>query len=470
MIRYFRINDPYRLVTLFVIIVLLRLPFLISPNTLSVPELNWMLIGEKMVDGNKLYIQIVDHIGPFSAFVYWLIDLVFGRSLITYQILGMLLVFIQASLFNFMLLNNKAYNENTYVPALIYVLLACTFWDVSTLSPELMSITFVLMALNNIYVRLEQKIDDATILKTGLYLGIAMHFYFLSGFFILAMVFSLVFFTGMAIRRFLLLLFGILLIFVLSGMYFYWHDGLNDYLVDFVYGAFVFSDISYASMLDLFKVGLLPLTYLLFAFFMILQSARFINYQQRLQQTFFFVLLMAFLVFFLDQRRAGHLLVIFVPAFAFFTAHYFLLIKKRWILRSMFWLYFSVILVVSLGSFYQWPFVKDYVDFGNLNVRATNYDSLVANKKVLMIDNDLNVYQHAQPATPFLNWQLSKLQLAEPDYYDNLHRIYQGFEQDLPQVIIDPHGVMPGLMTRIPLLRQEYQKSTQGYVYERKDR
>jgi len=469
LIKFFRINDPYRLAGLFIILLLLRLPFLISSQTLTVPELNWMLIGEKMVDGSKIYINIVDHIGPFSAFVYWLIDLAVGRSPLTYQILGMLLVFIQATLFNFMLINNKAYNENTFVPALMYVLLACSFWDISTLSPEMMSITFVILAIANIYVRLEQKIDDPTILRTGLYLGVAMHFYFLSGFFILAIVLSLAFFTGMALRRFIMLIFGIVLVFSLSGIYFFWHDGLNDYLVDFVYGAFLFSDISYASLMELMKVAILPTIYFVFSIFMILQSARFINYQQRFQQTMLFVLLMSIVVFLFDSQRAGHLLIIFVPVFAFFITHYFLLVKRKWVRATMFWIYFLGLQIISLGSFYQWPFIKDEITFSKLKVTASPYDSLVSGKKVLMIDNDLNIYLNSEHATPYLNWQLSKLQLAEPDYYDNLSRIYQGFSTDMPQVIIDPHGVMPSLMARIPLLKQQYGKSSVGYVYEKRN-
>jgi hypothetical protein len=70
LLGYFRINDPYRLVIIFILLLILRLPYLISSEWLSIPELKWMLIGERMNDGAMLYVDIWDDIAPLSALVY----------------------------------------------------------------------------------------------------------------------------------------------------------------------------------------------------------------------------------------------------------------------------------------------------------------------------------------------------------------------------------------------------------------
>jgi hypothetical protein len=80
LLGYFRINDPYRLVIIFILLLILRLPYLISSEWLSIPELKWMLIGERMNDGAMLYVDIWDDIAPLSALVYKGINFAAGRA------------------------------------------------------------------------------------------------------------------------------------------------------------------------------------------------------------------------------------------------------------------------------------------------------------------------------------------------------------------------------------------------------
>ena len=99
MLTFFRLNDPYRLVIIFFLLLALRIPAMLNDN-LTIPELNYMLVGEKLTNGADLYSEIWDNIGPLSAMVYALIDFLFGKSQLAYQIIAWLFVFFQAFIFN----------------------------------------------------------------------------------------------------------------------------------------------------------------------------------------------------------------------------------------------------------------------------------------------------------------------------------------------------------------------------------
>ncbi len=70
-------------------------------------------------------------------------------------------------------------------------------------------------------------------------------------------------------------------------------------------------------------------------------------------------------------------------------------------------------------------------------------------------------------ATPYLNLEISELQLGHVNYYDNLNTIYGNFYGDFPDVIIDSKGWMPEVFEKIPILEREYINMKEGY-YVRK--
>ena len=104
-----------------------------------------------MNEGAMLYVDIWDDIGLLSAHVFRLIDFVFGRSQLTLQIGGLILFFIQIYYINFISLKHKMFNENNYLPALFYGLLGLTFFNVITLSPQMLGATFILFSINHLF-------------------------------------------------------------------------------------------------------------------------------------------------------------------------------------------------------------------------------------------------------------------------------------------------------------------------------
>ena len=164
MIRFFKAFDPLRIIVLLLVLLLLRLPMMISGTPLLVPELDWLVIGERMNDGFGLYRDIWDTIEPLSAGVYFMLDKLFGKSQLSYQIVALILLYLQALLFNLVININNLFNERTLVPGLLYVLFASLFFDFLTLSPVLMGLPFLILALHFIFIQMRSGTDDESIL------------------------------------------------------------------------------------------------------------------------------------------------------------------------------------------------------------------------------------------------------------------------------------------------------------------
>ncbi len=421
-----------------------------------------MLVGEKMSEGATLYDQVWENIAPFSAGVYMVIDYLFGRSQNAYYFLALIVVFFQCLIFNKLLLDNKAYNENTYVPGLIYGIAMTFFFDFITLTPVVMGQTFILLALNNIFSHIEFRAKrDEKILNIGIYLGIACLFYLPNIIFGLATFIVFLFFTGTVLRRYLLLLFGFTLPLLLAATYFLVTDRLQDFIYSFINPLATFYSQSFIDNISLLVIFAVPMLLLVASFVRINQRARFTNYQTRLTQVMFVWMVFAILFIIVSTTYAPNTFVVFVPVVAFFLSHYLLLIRRRFISEIIFSLFLMTTVLVNHGTAFKFFFIENYIDLSAY--RVADGQTELADKKVLVLDNNLNAYINCKPATPFLDWHMVEDLFTNLDYYDNQTIIYDGFSQDMPDIVIDPNGVMPAVLSKMPILAEKYSKKGERY-------
>lgn len=467
MLTYFRVNDPYRILAVFILLILIRLPFLLTGDHLTLPELNWMLVGENMAEGDRLYLQVWDNIGPLSALVYHLIELVFSRSQTAYVILATLLTTYQSVIFNDFLLSKKAYHENTYIPALLYALLSCFSFDFYTLSPVLLSLTWILLALRNIFHRIESQSRDPRILSTGIFIGLAALCYLPSLIYIISTFLAYLLFANVSLRRFLLLLYGLALPLLVAFTYFYLFDASSGFTQQYL---LAFSNISkdpYLTKWALLAVGAIPLIFLLVSLYKLGQYRRYTNQQSKLQQIMIIKLVAALLTLFFVRQLAPYHLLLFVPPIAFFITH-FLLIIRRILIAELVTVGLTALLIMNgyalLFNFFSF---QDLTQINNLMVQSTDYDELVTGKKVLVLGQDLSVYRNAELATPYLNWQLASQQLANLNDFRNVSAIYAAFSEDMPDLIIDEVQLMPQIFERIPAIGKEYRQLSGQPIYQR---
>lgn len=466
MFALFRLNDPYRMLVLLLFLLLMKLPAFYGSVPLTIPELNWMVVEEKLAEkGTVMYKDVWDPLAPLAAGMYWLLHELFGRSHLAYQIIALLLIFVQSALFNYILLRNKVYNENTYVPALIYGLLMCTFFQFYTLSPALVSTTFVMLTINNAFNDIEFKGAKNNLFSTGILMGLASLFYLPSLVLSLALLFAYLLFTGATPKSYFLFLYGLLMPWLIIIVYYFWHDALFHFYINCIYSLLYLDNVSYISYSLLITIIGLPLVILILSFFKLFDAKRFNNYQERFQQTMFFIFIMALVAWWISHSRTPALLVLFVPVVAFFISHFFLLIRKRFITEISFLLFFIGILTIHFSTLFQWNSVAPWLNYEKLIVQDTPWDGLVANKKILYLGDDLSVYKSAALATPYLSWELASLQLTSPDYYDNLMSIFEAFHEDSPEVIIDTKGIMNDLFAKMPTIAAQYKEGNEEGVF-----
>lgn len=471
MLSFFRINDPYRLILVLIIIVLARLPFLVSPEFLTVSELKWMVIGEKLGEGGVLYVDIWVEIGPLSALVYWLIDLLFGRSQLTYQLLGMLIFFIQCAYFNVFLLRHKVYNENSYVPALIYATLGLLTFNEITLSPQLMGLTFVLPVYSGLFSHMEsrRRVDENP-LNIGIYTGIASLFYLPYIFFIFIWFFVLLIYSSTIGRRYLLMFYGAFFTFFVAWLLYVWKGHISEFHINFVNSFFRRAIHYYWSVRSILFLIAIPFLFFLSSVWSVIRHPGYTNYQVRVQSIFFLSLLAAVPIWLIYSERGGFSFIIFVPAFAFFVSHGFLIYRKNWKRELSFLLFFSCSILLNIVVSFQWFSSNKHIGMDQVLAKEHPLDGTVRGKRIVVIGEDPSLYLHAKLATPYFSWRIARLQLTRLDYYDNVVEIYRNFQSDMPEVIVDQQEVMPAVFEKIPALAQAYEQGNLPGVYLKTNR
>jgi hypothetical protein len=462
-LRFFRFNDPYRLLGVLLILVVISLPQFIYSTEATVQEMKSFVLGEALNDGKSLYIEILDDSAPFSAWLSSWVEALFGRSLTVRHILALFFIFFQTSFFAILLINNKAYNESTYLPALIFGLLSFFSFDMLSLSSELLGSTILLFALNNLFKEIEFRVQrDEIILNMGVYLGIASLFVFSYIVFLIGTLVILFLFTRFTFRKLLLLIFGFALPhLLLIAFYFFWDN--HGFLFRHFYAPnLTLTTLSLLGLKSILILGSVPIAYFFFSLFMLNREAHFTKYQSQLFQVMFLWLLFALLEVVITRERTPHSFYTFIPPLAYFISHYLLLIRRKRIAEIMLWI--LIIGLISMSWAARTERIKA-IDYLALFPSASPYQSTIKGKRILVLDEDLGIYAQNKMASYFLNWNLSKEVFEHPEFFGNIVLIDQSFQKDAPDVIIDRNDLMKNVFDRIPRLKPLYKR--EGELYRR---
>jgi hypothetical protein len=450
LLRLFRLNDPYRIILIFIILISVRIIWVLIGMPLSIPLMKWLALGERLGNGFTMYSECFDYTAPLSSLVYQSIDYVFGATRWTHVVFSSLLITIQAGIFNSTLLRNKAYQENTFIPAFLYMVLCCGVTDFWTLSPELMSTTFLLLAINQIFRRIDNVVTDELFLYSGIYVGIATFFFPPSAVFFLVFLVSFIGFSSAVARRILLYVYGFTVVFVGSLGYFFWFDASEAFL-DTLFDVFR-PKIFYLSYPQFFVASGAIALALLFSI-VPLFNIRFTNFQQKTIQVMLLFFVGAAGCVLLSNNLSSTTLILFVPTVAFLLTHYFLNIKKTWVKLVV-----PNFIIISLLVY---PYIFLHFAEENqltLNSSAANYQD----KKVMMIGSDLSVYQENYMSSPFIDERISMSRLEGLDYYEKATELFLVLKGSDPEVIIDQYNVMAKINERFPYFRENYRRNSFG--------
>jgi hypothetical protein len=431
------------------------------------PEITWQLVGERMADGYTLYKEIWTNLEPFSANVYYFINLVVGKSTYTYFILSLLLVFLQAVIFNRGLNRNKVFKEPSSLPALFYVLYSSLFFDFYTLSPVLLGTTFIIWAFNIISFQSRVATTEDRFFSIGLLTGIASLFYLPLAMFLLFSLVALGFYSNTNLKQQMILVLAFFFPYVLVLIYYFWIDNLGNYFEYALYPAIHSATAFLIDLPTIIKIAVLPFLLLIAAAGAITFKARYIHYQFIIIKIAGFWLLTGLLAIGLEKSFTPYVLILFVPPLAFFTAHLFLIFSKKRIFSELvFLVMFGGILLIS---FYSLKKPDDYTKTHLIKSIPKEWQNLnVKDKKVIVLGKNNEYYLNNKISGPYVNWSLSAWQFEDLKKYASISAIYEVMQTGKPDFIIDSEKRMEQISFLIPELKREYVRIDSTNIYRRK--
>lgn len=460
MIRYFRINDPYRLIGLFILLLIIYFPLFLNDTDLSIPELKSLIVGEKQNEDYAMYIEVVDNTAPLAAWTHELLDTVFGRSVIVRHVLAFIIIFLQSAYLGIMFITKKVFSENTYIPSFLFSLLFFFSYDTLALSNELLGSGFLLLALNNLFQEIEFRNQrDESIFNVGICISLASLFAFSFIVYLFCAIVILLLFTRSTVRIFLLLVFGFLLPHLLTMSIGYLIGSASELWQYFYLSNLAFDRIEFVNAKTLLTLSAIPLTYLVISIVMLNREARFSKYQSQILQTVLLWIVFSFFFVLYTKDLRPQSLIVFIPGLSFLLTHFFLLIRRKKYVQMNSWILFlGIISIAYLARFQK---IKS-VDYSNLMVK--NESGEIRGKRILVLDSTIHLYNHNYLATPYLNWDLSKDVFRNPNYYENVTQVFHSFKTDPPDVVIDKENLLKDFFDRMPEIKAEYIRRGDQYI------
>lgn len=263
--------------------------------------------------------------GILSDIVYnWLEN----RVLLSNIIAGLLL-WLQSFIINGIVIRHRLQNDLNLFAGLFYILLSCCLPDFRYLSPVLMGNTFFIIALSQILDAYKKTPVADKIFNVGFWLGVAGLFYFSFTYLVLWGIIGIATLRAFRLKEVFQLLSGLVLVYFLTGTYFYWTNSF-DYFSEVQFGRnlafwdFNIEDVKTYSIKGGVIAVLIIITLLSFNKFI---SKKVMQVQRKISVIYrtLFVLFLTLLF----QKNIGveHLLMFMVPL-SFFAAVYFTDMRK----------------------------------------------------------------------------------------------------------------------------------------------
>ena len=446
MIRFFRKNDPFRLVFVFVFLIIIRLIQTYFISGTSYYGMKWLLLGEWLGNGYSMYSETYDYTGPIAMMIYKWLDFIFGRSYFAHQLLSSVLIILQAGIFNKTLLKNKVYNENIYLPAFLYMVIATSIPDFMSLSPQLISLTFVLLTLDIVLRRINNLVTDELFLKAGVYIGIATLIYLPSFVFLFVFFSTFILFSGAILRRLLIYIFGFIIIVVIYILYFYVVDDYEVFMRYFLIDGIFLSSLSSFYIQNILPL-LIPYAFICFLSILITWSiARLTSFQQKVKQVLWIMFFGGLSTFILSNEQSGHEIIFLTPFITYFLTHYFILIRRKLFKTLMPTLILAGLLCFSCYA-YQ-----------NLTSPFSTIPNVQYNEGTLILGENINAYSSIPMNSPCFQQQLSEKAFNGIDYFNSSGEVYSLLKKIDPLYIVDELNIMNNIMFRYPYFEKNYIK------------
>ena len=213
MLRYFRQNDPLKVFGLIVLLLLTRLVYFIflSDQILEVQS------------SLNLSNSFSENTGPLFSSIEFLLSYVLSNEIVNVTLASVLLLY-NSTHINKILIRNSAFEENTYIPAALYIILSSFSETNYFLGASLLGSSFIIIGLGYLLQHLRYRSSDSIVLSLGFCIGLATltdtsYFWFL-----ILVVLIFVFYSKTVTRRYLLLLWGFIFSLLVAWLVFFYQD------------------------------------------------------------------------------------------------------------------------------------------------------------------------------------------------------------------------------------------------------
>lgn len=251
----------------------------------------------------------------------WFHDAVLRFPLVS-GIAALLLLLLQAFIFNQLLENHRLTPLNQLLPAALYVLMMSS--AVLLLQPNIVLLVnfIMLLLIHNVYAMYGSQQPYSRVFNAGLLCGIAALLYAPALYFIVFIWLSMLIFQNFSIRAFSISVAGLVTPYLFMAVYYFWHDDLGVKFIQFTSGLFTIIPVQYT--FDVYA-------YIIWAFFLLLLftglnemfrriTAGTIELRRKFRVLLFFLLLVMATIPFAGAELPFHLMLALIPLTAFLSA------------------------------------------------------------------------------------------------------------------------------------------------------
>ena len=467
MIRFFSANDPYRLIfVLFTMTGLGWYAHTVLPG-FSLTDIRGMVLGEMLSDGKIMYSEIWDSTGPITALLNWAMESVAGRNNGLRHLLTILIFFLQAGYFGLLLNQNRAFDQYSYLPSLLYGVLVFVSLDNISFSREVLATSFLMLAINKVFVQIQFRNQTyPNIHVLGIFLGVASlcvlgYSVFFPATLLILLITTRINFNVIALITLGFLFPHLVLIFIhlLKG-------SLSQLWLNYYAVHFTTLGTSYISGLGLLSLAALPLLYLILGLLKGTGSMRLTKYQSQISSIMIIWLVFGVIEILISRQRTAQTMIVCIGPVAYFIHYYLIRIRKKWMAEVMLWILLIGVPVIASIALNGKIKTVDYQKIFPSNAVA----HAIHDKKILILEDQIDLYRTNRCAAWFLEWDLSEELFSGQPTYEKIALINTSLTSDPPEAIIDPKGLMEPIFYRLPEQKSRYIKTEFGYALSQSER
>jgi len=458
LIKFFKINDPYRLVVIAIVFLAIRTILFLFDFDFTIQELKFLIAAKTINQGKWLYRDIWETTEPLTTLFYSLLP----NSTIAFKNtaywINVILILFNSIYVNYFFQKFDILSTKSHLPSFFYLFFSLTVFELNSFSSSLLASTLLLFMVSNLLAYFKKE-EPKRLYDASFCLGIASLFYLPSICFFIVTLFSVIAFTREIAKSFILLLLGILFPWIIVSIIFLWQDGLADFYRIFLFN--YFSEYqNYIVYSELWTIVLAPgLALITILYFSINSNIREINYQSVCRRLFVIWSIGGIIAFSILPFKSFASIHLFILPLSYFFSYYTVNLKKTYFPSMILLLCIVLMVTFQIRSLKGISLIKSMI---KISTKPPEISSL-KDKKIWVSGDSISYYLNAKVSTKYLNWEVSRIDFDNTKEFVAIESIRNSFYKEMPEIIIDQNRIMPKIFKRIPELGTHYQQQKIGY-------